>query len=94
VSTSKGFIGAETRGLSGVYAVVWGNTFMLILYLSDLNQWQNTLQSKMVRGERQMKNRLQHIKEYIRTKGKRKKESGVQKYIKDKAKAVRKALRR
>jgi len=93
VNLLKGFIGAETRGLSGIYAVVWENTFMLILYLSDLNQWQNTLQSNMVRGERQVKNRLQHVKEYVRAKGKRKKESGVQKYIKDKVKAVRKALR-
>jgi hypothetical protein len=48
----------------------------------------------MVRGERQMKSKLQRVKEYIKAKGKRKKESGVQKYIKAKAKAVRKAFRR
>ena len=47
----------------------------------------------MARGEQKMRNKLQRVKEYFRVKGKRKKESGVQKYIKDKAKAVRKALR-
>jgi hypothetical protein len=37
----------------------------------------------MARGERKMKNQLQRVKEYFRVKGKRKKESGVQKYIKE-----------
>ena len=46
----------------------------------------------MARGERKMRNKLQRVKEYFRVKGKRKKESGVQKYIKAKAKAVREAL--